>query len=222
MKIPSINIFSPNFCKNIISKTSVRTTEGENAGVNFVEYDPKNYLDRAQLRSTNLLWMPDNGYISTIFSFFTSAIKHKNKEYKRIHDSWHFYGIEDKYGDTLAIAHTAERKTCPHYRIGEEDVLGIEFIQIHPDEIFSSKNRLYKGLGETLVSKIVEEADKMDKDSVLLESANEDFWASSGYFKECGIRGDMPLRRLSRENFSGYIKYVESKNAGGDKEAQAS
>lgn len=211
MKIsPVLNNF--NFSKNIISNTTVKTTDGRGARVNFVEYDPKSLDDQRQITRINSLWQPDSGYMEVISRFFREAVKHKNREYKRIHESWHFYGLEDKNGETLAIAHAQERNTCPHYRIGNEEALEINFIETRPDEAFYSKTRQYEGLGEALVSKIVQEADKKDKDSILLESANEYFWMKSGYFSQCGIRGDMPLRRLSKEDFSGYVKYVEAKN----------
>ena len=194
---------SLNFGKKFLSKAVVRNVEGGSSRVNFVEYEPGVEEDREQIRRINVLWEPDNGYLADISSNFSG----RTPAYAA-----HYYGLEDENGDTLVIAETSDTKQYTGRDFLSKDCLNIRYIQTHPDEIFSSKNRIYKGLGEVLVSSIVKKAKKGRKFCVELKSANEQFWSESGLFKYMGYEGGMPVRALMRDDFDAYVRHVEDKN----------
>ncbi len=198
----NIAIGNLNFGKKFLSKTSVQKIEGGECELAFVEYEPANVADREQIQRLNVLWQPDGKYMGTIANGFCGA---------RCVSCGHYYGLEDKTGATLAIAETSEEKKFLLNSVGKKSCVNINYIQAHPDEIFSSKNRVYKGLGGALVSSIVKKAQDEKKYCVELKSANEAFWAQSGYFKVVGMEGGLPVRDLSKKDFGRYIKYVEEK-----------
>ena len=74
---------------------------------------------------------------------------------------------------------------------------------------------VYFGLGETLVSNIVQKAKAEYADSIELTSANEDFWKKNGYFKKVSSNAKaFPIRRLVKKDFDKYTNYIESKKSG--------
>ncbi len=201
MKISAISY--QNFGKKLLSCVKVRNADGKTSDVNFVEYEPEKEEDRAQIRSTNMLWQPENGYLGGIASDFTGIAL--------FYGGRHFYGLEDETGGILAVAETEDIKKYPNNGFHSKNCVKINYIQTCPDDIFLSSTRYYKGLGETLVSNMVKKAKKDRKHCVSLKSVNEGFWAKSGYFKPDGTESGLPVRSLSGRDFSKYIEYVEHK-----------
>lgn len=191
------------FGKKFISKAVVRNVEGGSTKVNFVEYEQNVTKDREQIQRINVLWQPDGGYLADISNNF---LRHTSAY------TSHYYGLEDKNGDILVIAQTSDTKKYVGRDFLSKNCLNIRYIQTHPDEIFSSKNRLYKGLGEVLVSNIVKKAKKGRKFCVELKSANEGFWANGKYCNHTGFECGMPVRTLLKDDYDAYIRHVEGKN----------
>ena len=200
------------FGKKLLEKTNVRKPWNDVERVKFFEYDPKNKKDRKQIYDLkHKIWGRSAKYINEIEYSFSRMTKGSAPE-KPIKQQ--YFGLENRYGRTLAIAQV--QSSDKKLRLGElffENVLKITYIQTKPSEMFTSDQRQYEGLGEVLVSKIVQQAKKDGRNSVILYSTNDNFWISSGFFQpvpEAKRRGYNTLR-LKAEDFDKYIKFVENK-----------
>lgn len=205
------NNAAPSFGKRLIEKTNVRKVWGEVERVKVLEYDPKNKKDRKQISDLDHKhWGRLAKYIYNIaYSFSDTTKRPPQKGIKQ-----RYFGIEDRYSHTLALAQV--QSSDKEIFLGEwyfPNCAKITHIQTSPREMFTSDKRTYEGLGETLVKEIVQIAKDEGRDSVILYSANYNFWNNSGFFKpvpEAAKRG-YDIMRLERKDFDNYIKFVNSK-----------
>lgn len=197
------------FGKTYLGNDTVNTNNGKSADVFFVEYNLDNSKDWKQVKNLKALWGEDSDYTERIVNSFKTL----KENYDSSMNYMHFYGLEDKYGNTLAIAKVSDDdKNSDKVK---ESCVKIGFIQVDPDESYLSRGRHYFGLGETLVSNIVQKAKAEYADSIELMSANEGFWKKNGYFKNVSSNAKVfPTRRLTGEDFDEYINYVNSKKNG--------
>lgn len=191
---------SPAFCKKYIdSDVQIRNINGTKSDGCFVEYERKNTRDMMQIEALAKLWKGRAPFIGTIAESFKTSREYTN--------GIHLYGLEDEYGDTLALA-----KVLDSYDIDEgTKVTYISYIQSSPDEMYTSPLRYHKGVGETLVSKIVQEAKNAGVDKIELTSVDEHFWGSSKLFENKYSNPKDTEKILPSENFDDYIMYVEDK-----------
>ncbi len=211
---PNLNSSTPSFEKKLVEKTNVRKPWGEVERVKVVEYDPKNKKDRKQI---NNLYHKDWGrlakYMYSIAYSFSQMTKGGAPE-KPIKQQ--YFGIEDKYSNTLAIAQV--QSSDKELRLGNwffPNCTKITYIQTKPKEMFTSDRRTYEGLGETLIKEIVQIAQDEGRNSVILYSTNDNFWNNSGFFKPIpeARKGGYNIMRLEKEDFDNYIKFVNNKTS---------
>lgn len=200
------------FGKKLLGKTNVRRTWGETERVKVFEYDPKNKKDRKQISDLNHKhWGKAAKYMYSIAFNFSLMTKEKGPE-KTV--AQRFYGIEDRYSHALAIAEV--QSSDAEVQIGNfrfPNCTKIALIQTKPTEMYSSDERTYEGLGETLVKEIVKQAKEDDRDAVILYSTNHNFWNNSGFFRfvpEIRKKG-YDIMKLEKKDFDNYIKFVENK-----------
>jgi len=198
------------FGKKLIKKTNVRRVWGDVERVKVFEYDIKNKKDRKQISDLDHKhWGKQAKYIFNIAYSFSKGAQESDRTISR-----RYFGIEDRYSRTLAIAQVQDS--------GKELFLGnchfpnctkITYIQTNPKEMFSSEKRTYEGLGETLVKEIVQKAKEKGRDSVILYSTNDNFWNNSGFFKPVpkALREGYNIMQLDKKDFDSYIKFVENK-----------
>lgn len=199
--------FAPNtingFGKTYIDKVKVRTTGGGTADVNFVEYHPGDKNDKKQLAYLKIAWGEHQSFIKDIYNEFVFSTKIPNNKH-------HFYGLENATDRVLAIAEITDKN-----KGFSKKYTYIDYVQTAPNEQYSpARPGRYRGLGETLISKIVQRAKDENKDCVKLTSVNDDFWNSSSLFKDCDIFAKIFLtdnKRLSKDDYDKYISYVDSK-----------
>lgn len=201
--------FSPysnfNFGKTYLRPAVIRKTGGGVADVDFVEYNPKDKKDREQISYLKIAWGEREGFIKDIYNAFVLSQKQLVRNHR-------FYGLEDKSGTTLAIAEATDKKDGRFSKYTY-----IDYVQAAPNMQYSiARPGRYKGVGETLIGKIVEKAKEDNKDFIKLVSVNDNFWNSSGFFKDYDVIAKLLLtdkKRLSRKDFDSYISYVEAKKA---------
>lgn len=200
------------FGKKLLEKTCVRKTNNELENVRFFEYDPKNKEDKRQIKELRFKhWGKFALYMQLIaLSFLCEPKKQKSEQLTKKQ----YFGIENKNGQTLAIARVED--SGEKLRIGDYDFPNctkIDYIETKPTEIYASKERQYRGLGETLVKEIVKITKKRKRDFVILFSANDNFWNSSKFFKGPPYikREHTGIMQLEKKDFDDYINFVENK-----------
>lgn len=208
MNITPSNNFPTNLKNNLtFSKkyldtgVKVRNVNGTRSNCNFVEYERNNFTDIIQIENLEKIWHCKAPFINAI----TSSFKTSSDTYYA--SGSHLYALEDERGDTLAIAKVLESKNI---NTGVNNTY-ISYIQAAPDEIYQSKTKHYKGLGETLVSSITQKAKDSGADFITVTSVNDSFWDSSKLFKSETSKKYSDEKILRRENFDDYISYVNSK-----------
>jgi len=202
VKINCASAVSPNFGKTLINQTNIRTKNNGITNAGFVEYDPKDANDSRMMSCIGLYWgenPKDAEHIRRLSSNFERA-----KYEPEILEGTHFYGLEDQYENTIAIAQVTD-KTKGSKRIAE-----IDYIQTTPDEKYQSGRKRYRGVGETLVAQILQKLTG-EADAVELTSLDENFWAASGLFKVKPGADIYPERYIEESDYDKYINHVESK-----------
>ncbi len=204
---------SPAFGKRVLDSVNIRKAMTGIDYVNFVKYDMLNPKDRQHFINLSLGWGKKAEYIDFITSSINSVVQRFFEKYRPSLSRHHFFGLEDKMGKTLAVSEVVdEGKRFNILQGRRENRLNIYFLQANPDEMYASATKQYKGVGETLVSKIVEIAENEGRDSIVLESHNENFWNSSGLFEDCGLHmPDGVKKRLHNNDFGEYIEKVHKK-----------
>ncbi len=189
------------FCKKYLdTDVKIRRTDGLKDYGSFVEYERNDPKDAMKIRDIERFWRYNAPFIHDIADSF----KGTNREI----DNVHVYGLEDKYENTLALA-----KVISGYDDFEQgNIAIISHIQAAPDEICTSISRRHKGVGETLVSKIVQQAKNTGIDTIKVNSVNEGFWENSKLFQNRPANPCKSEKFLTNENFDSYIAFVESKN----------
>lgn len=203
MKAP-VFMCNCSFGKILLNNVQIKKADNSFECGNFVEYETNNKNDRWQISELRTEWGEKSKYIHNIANSFEECYLRFVLSQK-ISNS-HFYGLENKQGDTLALAKVTKEDNSQNTRFD------INYIQTSPKEIFTSKQKRFNGLGKNLVCNIVKLAKDKDISSIKLISANEPFWKKSGYFKKIGGTFDKPTRELDKTNFDNYINYVEEKN----------
>lgn len=195
------------FSSSILGIAPVRHNQKNTANLEFVEYFPDNKNDYAKIKKLAESW--DTQYIQNIKEGLEEC-EDIIQNAQDIDIEIHFYGLEDKTGEIMAIAQTCEIKGLID---GEyENCLSITDIQANPKESYSSNKRQYQGLGESLVAKIVKIAKEKDKEYISVISANNDFWDSSGFFKNPNPDFKTSFdRSLAKADYDSYIEYVGRK-----------
>ncbi len=196
----SIQRNSPAFCKKYIdTDVQIRNTNGTKSDGCFVEYERKSTRDMMQIETLAKLWKDKTPFIGAITENFKTS--------RGSMDGVHLYGLENTYGDTLALA-----KVLDSYDIDDgTKVTYISYVQSSPDEMYTAPSRHHKGLGETLVSKIVQEAKNAGADKIELTSVNEHFWESSKLFENKSSNRRDADKILPSKHFDDYIAYVDNK-----------
>ena len=204
---------APSFGKRLIEQTNVRQVWGDVERVKVVEYDPKNKKDRKQISDLDHKHWGRHAakYMYNIAYSFSYMTKGKAPE-KPVKQR--YYGIEDRYSNTLAIAQV--QSSPKELFLGEwlfPNCAKISCVQTKPTEMFSSDKRSYEGLGETLIKEIVQIAKDERRDSVILYSTNDNFWNNSGFFRPVpeARKNGYNILQLKSEDFDNYIKFVENK-----------
>ncbi len=202
MKINPIRYNTQAFGKAYLGKTDVQKKDHAKDTVDFVEYHPTNYKDRTQLYALAEDWKLLAPWIDNIISR-VKMLNTSASDNSAVSMNFHFYGLEDKNGKTLAIAETTE----PDFIPGE---VKLAFIQTNPFQSYTAKNRTYFGLGESLMAKIIEKAQEDGKERIVLHSTNKPFWDNSSLFETLpDITKDM--RCIRKSSFQNYINFVEEK-----------
>ncbi len=198
-----------NFCKSYLGKTEIRGKDGALKSIDFVEYDPFDEKDRLEISTLSKNWGQSEKLIKEFANSFNyagadSRVDLGGGSYTIKGNSnsidYRFFGLEDKNGETLAVAHTSQE---------DDNELEIELLQTNPKEKYGAKTRNYIGLGMVLVSKIVELAKKAGIPYIFTLSDNDDFWYSSGLFiKEEDSESTL---YLVSDDFDKYIDYKNKK-----------
>lgn len=196
-----------NFTKNLIKTVTVRKTDGKNAVMNFVEYDIKNKKDAKQIAKLAKKWA-DARYINELSSSFNNLSAYYFKDKQDTFDKYHFFGLEDSFGKILSLAQTTNQKLP--FDKKPEGYITLDFIQTKPKEMYSSDKRKYKGLGETLLSSIVEVAQNKNHPMIEIMSTNEGFWNKNTLFKKAE-ESMFEKRTLKAADYASYIDYVKNK-----------
>lgn len=198
---------SVSFRKTYIEPVPVRKIEQRITDLNFVEYNTNDREDHKKIESLSKDW--NTQYIQNIKEGFEES-KEIIAEMSDIQTELHFYALEDKNGDTQIIAQVIEFSGIIEGTF--ENGMGIINIQANPKQLYTSKDKQYLGLGEALVSKIVKIAKAKNKDYINVISANNNFWDSSGFFKNTNPNSINSFdRNLSKADFDNYIEYVRQK-----------
>lgn len=192
--------FGKEYIKRDIKLSKTNFTKSD---ASFVEYDPLNPNDITEIEDFGRIWKFKAPYIQIIVESFKTLSKPEN-----YNNGIHFYGLEDEYGHPLAIAKVLDIPAEESSKEGAK--VYISYIQSDPEQSCTSPMRKYKGVGETLVSEIVQSAKKINANAIELTSTNEFFWESSGFFKNINNKR-ISEKRLEKANFDKYIDYVESK-----------
>ncbi len=200
--------FKPAFGKIELGSVTVRKKDSGLVDVKLVEYEPDNKADIKQLKRVQDKWGDKARFINSILAAFLG------------NNSDSILGLESNDGDTLVLADVCstqyygkQKKYC-----GSPCVY-IDLIQVNPAHKYLPVNedkKRYKGLGEAMVSEIVQMAKDEDTKFISITSANEGFWTNSGLFDVInpGIEGvSLPDMLLSSSKYDDYIKYVEDKKA---------
>ncbi len=197
-----------NFTKSLLKTVTVRKTDGKNAIMKFVEYNIKNKKDARQISKLAKEWGEGAKYIRAISSSFTNLSACLSKEDPSTLEKYHFYGLENKFGKTLSLAQTTDQQLF--FSKKPKEYMTLDMIQTKPKEMHTSSKRRYKGLGETLVSGIVEVAKKKNQPMIEISCANEGFWNQNTLFKKAED-SIFDRRTLHQKDYANYIKYVKNK-----------
>lgn len=200
-----------NFGKTLIRKADAKSHDGSIGKVNVVEYDPNNQEDREQILSQGIRWAGRHGdkawagceiaywFFTHTPLWFKERICPEACNKFECHDNYRFFGLENKDGDILALGSISEGQSSAE----------VAFVQTDPKEMYGSKTRSYKYLGQTLVSELVRVIRKNpDCKCIEVNSANDDFWDSSRLFDH---EEDDPEYLLPSNRFSKYIKFVKDR-----------
>lgn len=199
------SVYNLSFGKTLLNQTMVRAKDGGAHNVTFVEYDPKDRDDIRRLNNIGLYWGGHSKQMEEHVRRLSSNFDRAGRDPESIPNT-HFYGLEDNYENTIAIAQITQKKS------GTEKYAEVDYIQTTPDEQYKSNRRRLKGLGETLMAQIVREVMKRGGETIELTSLDEKFWSESGYFLLESSPSDIqPKRSIHRKDFSDYINYVENK-----------
>ncbi len=204
--LSSLNNSNINFTKNLLKTVSVRKANGKTTELNFTEYDFKNKSDLKQIKNLEKQWGQSAKYLGAITGSFEDLHTDYLNNIPNDYENHHFYALENKAGVIFSIAETSNNE----YSYDDDTKnLTIEYIQTKPSEMHSSSKKKYKGLGEVLVSGIVEEAKKQEYSNIKLTSTNEGFWKKNGFFKR--NNATINERTLEGADYASYIDYVKNK-----------
>lgn len=208
MKISPLNIqnryykYNTAFGKKHLGTTNVRKNEEASLDtLSFVEYNPTNYRDRTQLYDLAEYWKDAAPWIEKIIE--RVRMLNTSNPQRNSGLNFHFYGLEDENGKTLVIAETVEPDFIP-------DEVKLAYIQVNPFQGYTASKRKYAGLGESLMAKIVETAQKNKKDRIILHSSNNPFWESSSLFQDLPDESK-DMKCIGKDKFQDYIDFVEAK-----------
>ena len=182
------------FGKQVISTPEIRTTSGKNESGRFVIYNQKDRTDVNHVKNLAAKW-------ATGFSDSYADEFQKNRDPESV-----FCALENKNGETLSIAKISDVYN-PEFR--PRNYIEIEYLETAPSERHGSKTRHYKGCGDILSREIVKKAGSDGKQGVGLCSLNDQFWESSGLFKQISGRklkdADYLDFFLDKEDFQAYV-----------------
>ncbi len=190
------------FGQALLKTTPARQTCGRVSDLNFVEY---NEDDIQKLEHLAKEW--DLDYLSNITKTFENE-DGIHKIFPLVDAKERIVGLENKNGKIIAIAQIIEIEDIIEDKF--ENFIGIIDIQADPKEMYKSKEKHYRGLGETLAAEIVKIAKTQNRECVNLISANNEFWDSSGFFKDPNPCPSF-ARTLAEDDFDNYINFVKNK-----------
>ena len=203
----------PAFGKRTLDTVNIRKAANGLGYVDFVKYDMLNPKDRRQFVDLCLMWGKKAPYMDYIACSIHSRVQRFFEKYMPNMSRHHFFGLEDRMGKTLVVSEVVDEGNRFNLRNrARENRLNIYFLQANPDEMYTSPNKQYRGVGETLVSKIIEIAQNEGRDSIVVDSHNENFWNSSGLFEDFGFKTQESVKkRLDNCKFNEYIEKVHRK-----------